>query len=226
MTRPTRTGWFRGVGGEVIGGEYRFNGVAIEAAEEGDVHPALVVGQLRDFPAGPKVAAEAEFTLGGRGFSFLDPAKKTARSIGLVILDRKFSRGTRDAMTIPTLFLTLDESPDGARSVRFAYAGEPRLNPERTVTADAKEWNPAGSYRFSLTLADGTATGTITGADGKVLFKGRSAIRPSAASSPPPVRALRISGWPEPCGASAPTTSIRPSRNRRSPRFRCRPPGL
>lgn len=170
---PAHENWmFRGVGGEVIGGEYRFNGVAIEAAEEGDVHPALVMGQLRDFPAGPKVAAEAEFTLGGRGFSFLDPAKKTARSIGLVILDRKFSRGTRDAMTIPTLFLTLDESPDGARSVRFAYAGEPRLNPERTVTADAKEWNPAGSYRFSLTLADGTATGTITGTDGKVFFKG------------------------------------------------------
>ena len=49
---PAHENWmFRGVGGEVIGGEYRFNGVAIEAAEEGDVHPALVMGQLRDFPA-------------------------------------------------------------------------------------------------------------------------------------------------------------------------------
>ena len=34
---PAHENWmFRGVGGEVIGGEYRFNGVAIEAAEEGD----------------------------------------------------------------------------------------------------------------------------------------------------------------------------------------------
>ncbi|UKI34594.1 MAG: hypothetical protein L6W00_15185 [Lentisphaeria bacterium] len=65
---------FRGVGGEVIDGEYRFNGVSIEEPIQPDIRPLLVLGMPRDFPAGPSLRLEAEIAVGRRGYSFL-PAK-------------------------------------------------------------------------------------------------------------------------------------------------------
>lgn len=123
---PAHSRWmFRGVGGEVRNGEYRFNGVALTSAEEGDIHPALTMGQLRDFPAGNALKLEADFTLGRKGFSYLDPAGKYSRAIGVAMLDRPFSRGSRDPMNLPTVRLTLDIAPDGKQSVVFGCEGVP-----------------------------------------------------------------------------------------------------
>ena len=62
---PAHRNWeFRGVGGEVRDDGYRFNGTGIQQKVEPDVHPALTMGQLRDYPAGTKLAIEAEFELG------------------------------------------------------------------------------------------------------------------------------------------------------------------
>ena len=169
---PAHRNWeFRGVGGEVRDGGYRFNGTGIQQKVEPDVHPALTMGQLRDYPAGTKLAIEAEFELGRKGFSFLDKEGKRVRRIGVVILDRQFARGRRDAMNIPTILLTLDLDATGKPSVFFGYTGTPKLSPQKKVYESAP-WKPAGEYLFSLTFADNTATGIIKDAAGKVIYRG------------------------------------------------------
>ena len=169
---PAHRNWeFRGVGGEVRDDGYRFNGTGIQQKVEPDVHPALTMGQLRDYPAGTKLAIEAEFELGRKGFSFLGKEGKRVRRIGVVILDRQFARGRRDAMNIPTILLTLDLDATGKPSVFFGYTGIPKLSPQKKVYESAP-WKPKGEYLFSLTLADNTATGIIKDAAGKVIYRG------------------------------------------------------
>ena len=161
---PAHRNWeFRGVGGEVRDGGYRFNGTGILQQEQPDVHPALTMGQLRDYPAGPKLAIEAEFELGRKGFSFINPEEKLVRRIGVVILDRQFARGRRDAMTIPTILLTLDLDAAGKPSVFFGYTGNPRL-PRRRRCMNP----PRGSRR------------------GNTVFRSRSPTIPQPASSKMP----------------------------------------
>ena len=169
---PAHRNWeFRGVGGEVRDGGYRFNGTGIQQKEQPDIHPALTMGQLRDYPAGTKLAIEAEFELGRKGFSFLDKEGKFVRRIGVVILDRQFARGRRDAMTIPTILLTLDLDATGKPSVFFGYTGTPKLSPQKKVYESAP-WKQAGEYLFSLTFADNTATGVIKDAAGREIYRG------------------------------------------------------
>ena len=128
---------FRGVGGEVIDGEYRFNGVSIEEPIQPDIRPLLVLGMPRDFPAGPSLRLEAEIAVGRRGYSFLPAKGGFARRIGVAILPRPFSRGHRDPANLPMVLLTLDREADGKRAVRFGCEGKLDFTPERKVLYDA-----------------------------------------------------------------------------------------
>ena len=131
---------FRGVGGEVIDGEYRFNGVSIEEPIQPDIRPLLVLGMPRDFPAGPTLQLEAEIAVGRRGYSFLSAEGKFARRIGVAILPQPFSRGHRDPANLPAVLLTLDREADGRRAVRFGCEGKLDFTPERKVLYDAGNW--------------------------------------------------------------------------------------
>lgn len=162
---------FRGVGGEVIDGEYRFNGVSIEEPIQPDIRPLLVLGMPRDFPAGPALQLEAEIAVGRRGYSFLPAEGKFARRIGVAILPQPFSRGHRDPANLPAVLLTLDREADGRRAVRFGCEGKLDFTPERKVLYDAGNWRDDVVYRFMLSLEGELVSGTISDEAGKVLYR-------------------------------------------------------
>lgn len=162
---------FRGVGGEVIDGEYRFNGVSIEEPIQPDIRPLLVLGMPRDFPAGPSLRLEAEIAVGRRGYSFLPAKGGFARRIGVAILPRPFSRGHRDPANLPMVLLTLDREADGKRAVRFGCEGKLDFTPERKVLYDAGDWRDDVVYRFALSLDGELVSGTIRDEGGKVLYQ-------------------------------------------------------
>ena len=162
---------FRGVGGEVIDGEYRFNGVSIEEPIQPDIRPLLVLGVPRDFPAGPTLQLEAEIAVGRRGYSFLSAEGKFARRIGVAILPQPFSRGHRDPANLPAVLLTLDREADGRRAVRFGCEGKLDFTPERKVLYDAGNWRDDVVYRFMLSLEGELVSGTISDEAGKVLYR-------------------------------------------------------
>ena len=167
---PAHRNWeFRGVGGEVIDGEYRFNGVSIEEPIQADIRPLLVLGMPRDFPAGPALQLEAEIAVGRRGYSFLPAEGKFARRIGVAILPQPFSRGHRDPANLPAVLLTLDREADGRRAVRFGCEGKLDFTPERKVLYDAGNWRDDAVYRFMVSLEGELVSGTISDEAGKVL---------------------------------------------------------
>lgn len=169
---PAHHRWmFRGVGGEVIDGEYRFNGVSIEEPIQPDIRPLLVLGMPRDFPAGPSLRLEAEIAVGRRGYSFLPAKGGFARRIGVAILPQPFSRGHRDPANLPMVLLTLDREADGKRAVRFGCEGKLDFTPERKVLYDAGDWRDDVVYRFALSLDGELVSGTIRDEGGKVLYQ-------------------------------------------------------
>ena len=162
---------FRGVGGEVIDGEYRFNGVSIEEPIQADIKPLLVLGMPRDFPAGPTLRLEAEIAVGRKGYSFLPAKGKFARRIGVAILPQAFSRARRDPADLPMVLLTLDRGEDGGWSVAFGCEGKWNFTPERKVLQKEGNWRADAVYRFALSLDGERISGTICDEAGKVLYQ-------------------------------------------------------
>ena len=162
---------FRGVGGEVIDGEYRFNGVSIEEPIQADIKPLLVLGMPRDFPAGPTLRLEAEIAVGRKGYSFLPAKGKFARRIGVAILPQAFSRARRDPADLPVVLLTLDRREGGDWSVAFGCEGKWNFTPERKVLQKEGNWRDGAVYRFALSLDGERISGTICDEAGKVLYR-------------------------------------------------------
>jgi len=157
---------FRGAAGEVIGGEYCFNGVALTREEEGDIHPELTMGQLRDFPAGTDLAIDAKIRLGKKSFSYLTK-NDGKKCVGVVMLGRYFSRNRRDALEdIPAVMLLISRNADGKYTMGFSTIGI--AAPKNDKTFDAV---PDGVYRFKLSLHNNVVTGLISDADDKILFE-------------------------------------------------------
>ena len=169
---PAHHRWmFRGVGGEVIDGEYRFNGVSIEEPIQADIRPLLVLGMPRDFPAGPTLRLEAEIAVGRKGYSFLPEKWNCARRIGVAILPRAFSRGRRDPANLPMVLLTLDRGEGRGWEVEFGCEGKWNFTPERKVLQNEGNWRDDAVYRFALSLDGELIAGTIRDEAGKVLYR-------------------------------------------------------
>ncbi len=157
---------FRGAAGEVIDGEYCFNGVSLSRAEEGDIHPELTMGQLRDFPAGTDLEIDAKIRIGKKSFSYLNNVSGK-QSVGVVMLGSFFSRNQRDAVEdIPAVMLVINRNPDGKYTMGFSALGVKA--PKNDKSFDTV---PDGVYQFQLSLHNAIVIGKITDADGKVYFE-------------------------------------------------------